>query len=108
MTLSGENCLFVYSDTEWQKFCDKLNELKRIDSRDMRVVFANTADCEFDGQGRILVPQKLRDFVGVKKTVTILGFSNHAEIWDRDTYAAYEAERLTPEKISAIWEALPI
>ena len=108
VTLSGDHCLYVYSDAEWQRFCSKLDELQRKDSRDMRVVFANTSTCELDGQGRILIPQKLRDFAGIKKNVTFLGFSNHAEIWDRETYAAYEAQMLTPEKIAAIWDALPL
>jgi len=72
------------------------------------VVFANTARCELDVQGRILVPQKLREFVGISKKVMIVGFSNHAEIWDIDKYNAVEAEELSLENIAEAWKELGI
>ena len=72
----------------------------------MRVVFANTSKCEVDGQGRILISQNLRDFANLKKNVTIIGFSNHAEIWDCEAYSELEAEELTPENIAAAMKEL--
>ena len=55
-----------------------------------------------------LVPQKLREFVGISKRVMIIGFSNHAEIWDIDKYNAVEAEELSLENIAEAWKELGI
>ena len=96
MTLSIDHCLSVYSTSSWEAFCAKVDAKPLAESRRMRMLFANTAKCDIDAQGRVLVPQKLRDLIGLKKNVMIIGFSNHAEIWDSEEYAAMEAELLTP------------
>lgn len=101
VTLSIDHCLSVYSTSSWETFCAKVDAKPLAESRRMRMLFANTAKCDIDAQGRVLVPQKLRDLIGLKKNVMIIGFSNHAEIWDSEEYAAMEAELLTPENISA-------
>lgn len=101
VTLSIDHCLSVYSTSSWEAFCAKVDAKPLAESRRMRMLFANTAKCDIDAQGRVLVPQKLRDLIGLKKNVMIIGFSNHAEIWDSEEYAAMEAELLTPENISA-------
>lgn len=108
VTLSIDSCLSIYSEKDWDAFCARVNSLPAAESRKMRVVFANTARCELDVQGRILVPQKLREFVGISKKVTVVGFSNHAEIWDSDKYAAVEAEELSLENIADVWKELKI
>ena len=106
VTLSMDKCLCVYSAESWDQFRAKVDALPMSQSRRMRVVFANTAACEPDAQGRILIPQKLRDIAGIKKDVTVIGFSNHAEIWDSEEYEKLEAEELTLENISAAMEGL--
>ena len=108
VTLSIDSCLSVYSEKAWEAFRAKVDALPAAESRKMRVVFANTARCELDVQGRILVPQKLRDFVGISKRVMIIGFSNHAEIWDIDKYNAVEEEELSLENIAEAWKELGI
>lgn len=101
VTLSMDKCLSVYSTESWEQFRARVDALPMTQSRKMRVVFANTATCEVDAQGRILIPQKLRDFAGLKRNVTVIGFSNHAEIWDSDEYQRLESEELNFENIAA-------
>lgn len=108
VTLSMDKCLCVYSSESWEQFRAKVDALPMAQSRRMRVVFANTAACEPDAQGRILIPQKLRDFAGIKKDVTVIGFSNHAEIWDSAEYEQLENSELTIENISEAIEGLGI
>lgn len=108
VTLSVDHCLSIYSTESWEAFCAKINAMPMSVSRRMRTLFANTAKCEMDAQGRILVPSKLRELIGLQKNVTIIGFSNHAEIWDSDEYAALESSELTPENISAVMSELGI
>ena len=108
VTLSSDPCLSVYSTKEWDIFCDKLRALPAIESRSLRLVFANTAKCEVDAQGRILIPQKLRDFVHLKKNATFIGNGNVAEIWPSEVYEQLEAEGLTQENISALFRGIPV
>ena len=72
----------------------------------MRPLFAYAAKCELDAQGRILIPQNLRDFAGLEKNVTVVGCNNHAEFWDSDAWNEINAIETTPENIAAVMEEL--
>jgi MraZ protein len=69
-------------------------------------LFAYASKCELDSQGRILLPQNLREFAGLTKSVTIVGCNNHAELWDSDTWKDIYVEETTPENIAAVMEEL--
>ena len=56
--------------------------------------------------GRALIPQKLRDYAGFTKNVTVVGCNNHAELWDSEAWAAVFAAEATPENIAAAMEEL--
>ena len=80
--------------------------LPYIRQRKMRPLFAHAVRCELDAQGRILLPQNLRDWAGLKKNVTVVGCNNHAELWDSDSWAEVFALETTPENIAAVMEEL--
>ena len=67
VTLSMDKCLSAYSAESWQVFSDKVNEMPYVKQRKMRPLFAYAAKCEIDAQGRILLPQNLRDYAGLTK-----------------------------------------
>ena len=77
-----------------------------VKQRKMRPLFAYAAKCELDAQGRVLVPQNLRDYAGLNKNVTVVGCNNHAEFWDSDAWAQVNAIETTPENIAAVMEEL--
>ena len=106
VTLSMDRCLSVYSAENWQVFSDKVNAMPYVKQRKMRPLFAYAARCELDAQGRILIPQNLRDFAGLTKNVTVVGCNNHAELWDSDAWAELNAIETTPENIAAVMEEL--
>jgi len=106
VTISMDQCLSAYSMESWEVIREKFDALPLSKARKVRPLFANAARCELDGQGRILLPQKLRDFAGISKNVTVIGVSNHAEIWDTEKWNALESEELTPENIAAAMEEL--
>ena len=106
VTLSMDECLAVYSSESWNQFMAKINSMPYSKQRMMRPLSANAAKCELDSQGRILLPQKLRDFAKLTKEVAIIGAGNHAEIWDAEKWAAIDAVETTPENIAAVMEAL--
>ncbi|MBR4550761.1 MAG: division/cell wall cluster transcriptional repressor MraZ [Oscillospiraceae bacterium] len=105
-TLSMDRCLSVYSAQSWESLTEKVNALPYIRQREMRPLFAHAVRCELDAQGRILLPQNLRDWAGLKKNVTVVGCNNHAELWDSDSWAEVFALETTPENIAAVMEEL--
>ena len=106
VTLSMDKCLCAYSSENWQLFSDKVSAMPYVKQRKMRPLFAYAAKCELDTQGRILIPQNLRDYAGLTKNVTVVGCNNHAELWDAAAWDEINAIETTPENISAVMEEL--
>lgn len=106
VTISMERCLCAYSEASWQQLSDKVSAMPYIKQRKMRPLFAHAARCELDGQGRILLPQALRDYAGLEKNVTVVGCNNHAELWDSEGWSAVYALETSPENLAAVMEEL--
>lgn len=106
VTLSMDNCLCAYSAENWQIFSDKVNAMPYVKQRAMRPLYAFASKCELDAQGRVLLPQSLRERVGLVKNVTVLGSNNHAEFWDSDTWAEIRDGEASPENIAAVMQEL--
>ena len=103
-----DKCLFLYSEAEWQGLIDKIAAMPVAQARSVqRFMFAGAADVECDKQGRILLPQNLRDFAGLNKDVTVIGSGSRAEIWDSDAWMQY-IEAQTEEGLVEAMEALVI
>ena len=106
VTLSMEKCLSAYNAESWRNFSDKVSAMPYVQQRRMRPLFAYAARCELDAQGRILLPQNLREFAGLTKSVTVVGCNNHAELWDSAVWAKQNEIEMTPENIAAAREEL--
>ena len=106
VTLSMDKCLSAYNAASWQDFTDKVNAMPYVKQRKMRPLFAYAAKCELDAQGRILIPQNLRDYAGLTKNVTVVGCNNHAEFWDSDAWNELNAIETTPENIADVYREL--
>ena len=61
---------------------NKIKAMPKVKQIKMRPLFAHAAKCELDSQGRILLPQALRDFAGLTKNVAVVGAGETAEFWD--------------------------
>lgn len=80
---------------EWEALAEKLSKLPmgQQDTRGfVRLLLAGASEVEADQLGRILVPDFLRDYAGLKKTVIIAGLYNRLEIWDEEKWNAYKAD----------------
>lgn len=87
VTRGLDNCLSVYSEAQWEIIEAKLNALPYSKGRKIqRFFFASAVEVEPDKQGRIVIPQNLRDYARLTKDVIIIGASSRAEIWDKDLY----------------------
>ena len=88
-----DHALWLYPLPDWDEIEIKLSELSDFDLQSRRTKqmmrgYAN--DCKMDSQGRILVPQELRDFADLQKQAAILGQDNRLEIWNQ---ANWEKQR---------------
>ncbi len=89
ITKGLDGCLYGYPDDEWAEFEGKLRKLPMLNKRARQTkdfFMAGAVDCELDSQGRILLPQILRDFAHITKEVAIVGNIERIEIWDLDTW----------------------
>ena len=95
MTKGLDNCLFVYPLEEWEKLEQKLKALPftKSDARAfVRFFFSGASECELDKQGRVLVPQVLKDHAQLKKDVVIIGVSSRVEVWSKEVWERYSQE----------------
>jgi len=89
-----DKCIFAFTPKEWGSFSSKLSqETLRSDNRGLnRFMFAGAAEAEVDSIGRILIPDFLSEWAGLKDKVAILGVQSHVEIWNEKSWLAYKAE----------------
>jgi MraZ protein len=95
ITRGIDNCLFVFTSVEWEKLANKLVALPlaQANSRAFaRLMLAGATDVELDTQGRILIPDYLRKYAGLKKEVVVAGLYNRIELWDEATWSAYKVK----------------
>lgn len=103
VTIGPDNCLYVYSNEDWDAFTEKLRTLTGTKARAAKMLIVNACTVEPDKQGRILIPQNLRDHAGLNHDVTILGVIDRAEIWDSERFKAYSSQ-ITNEMLSEALE----
>jgi MraZ protein len=95
VTKGLDNCLFLYTKDQWEKIAQKLAALPISQAKARafsRHLLAGAMDLEFDSQGRVTLPEYLRDFSGLKKSVIVAGLYNHLEIWDKNKWNDYKKE----------------
>ena len=86
-----DGCLFVYANEDWKVFEEKLASLPLInpEARQFARFFLSGAQyVTVDKQGRILMPQDLREFAGLEKDVVLAGMGSRIEIWSLERWKA--------------------
>jgi len=89
VTRGLDKCLFMFSEEEWRSQENKFKTMSftKQQSRTFnRLLFSGAVEVNPDKQGRILLPQYLKEFADIKKDVMIVGVSNRIEIWARDKW----------------------
>lgn len=87
-------CLTIYSMDEWEIFAKKLNGLPSADPRARRFArhfFSSAAECEIDKQGRLTLPQELREYAGIEKDLVTIGNINKIEVWSKEEWDTNES-----------------
>lgn len=107
----GSPCLRAYPLQEWRATEDKLAEMDDFDPRVdelIRLFVGPAVEIELDKLGRVLVPQALRENIGIGRSsepqtpdVTFVGKLKHFEIWDARTFRDYSAKKAREGSLSS-------
>ena len=104
-----ERCVTVYPIPQWEQLAGRMLSLppNNVDARRwQRAIFPSAFQLELDRQGRVLLPQTLREYAGIDTNVVIVGMYHTLEIWDS---AAWQSERaLLIEQGASIAEAVSL
>jgi MraZ protein len=84
LTRGFDMCLQGFPRPIWQQLSDRISSLpiSSAEARNMRrILFGSAAEVEIDRQGRILIPQNLREYAGLAEQVVITGMNTYFELW---------------------------
>ncbi len=94
LTRGLDHCLFVYPQKAWVKEAEvrAVHAGGTAAARGLARLFLSGAmESDVDSVGRVLVPDHLRSFAGLKSKVVIAGVANRIEIWDETAWKTYTA-----------------
>jgi MraZ protein len=86
--------LTAYTFDVWKKIEAKFEALSETSDyirRFRRIFIGNASKCTLDKQGRILIPQPLRDYAGLEKETLLVGVLKNFEIWNKDRFEEQDA-----------------
>ena len=101
LTSGMEGCLYLFLPNQWEKLLAGDLKMFALPDKEQerafkRKFFSEAVEVEPDAQGRILVPQYLKEHAGLRGGVLVQGAGNRAEIWDSKRWAAYEKSTIAP------------
>jgi len=88
-----DNCLSLFTTKEWQKISSKLSDSSMLasDNRSFsRFMFGQAVDVSVDSQGRILIPENLKNRSKLSSKVVVIGVQNRVEIWNEEAWNNYK------------------
>lgn len=107
VTRGLDRCLFIYPREEWLKLAERLAKLpiSQANTRAfVRLMLAGAMEAPVDKQGRVMLPEYLRTYAGLKRPVVLAGLYNRVEIWDEQAWGTYRGQ--TERSSTNIAEAL--
>jgi len=104
VTRGIDRCLFVFPRPVWDVLAERIAKLplSERNARNFgRLMFSGAADFVPDRQGRVLVPQGLREYAGLDSEAVVIGLYDRLEIWNPTQWASVKAEvEGNPESIA--------
>lgn len=105
VTKGLDYCLNAYATEEWVKRQKRMTDLPAKARSMQRFFMSGAAEAETDSTGRILLPLPLREYAGITRDVTIIGVSDHVEIWDSERWRT-ECGKVTSDDIAVMMDEL--
>lgn len=89
LTKGLDSCLNIYTMADWEKQMEKVSRLPEADPKVrafIRHFCGNAVECELDKQGRIVIPQELKDYAEIDRDLVTMGAMSKIEIWSRNLW----------------------
>ncbi len=103
MTRGIGGCIYVFTGERWAEIEKKLSQREALDPDAIliqRFLAGGATEIGVDNQGRVAIPQNLRQYAGIRDNVTVMGLTDKIEIWDTQRYEEMMSG-LTMERIAA-------
>lgn len=87
-----DQCLWLFDQRNLERLAEKLDEAPATDAEARvfrRLFFAQMEAVDVDGSGRVLIPDRLIDYAGLKHEVVLIGVRDHLELWDAERWDRY-------------------
>lgn len=97
LTKGFDRCLYIYSMEDFEVLVEKIKKLSQADRevrKFIREFFSNTELCTLDAQGRILIPQNLRDYAHITKNLVTKGAMDKIELWSAEVLEDPDGENM--------------
>lgn len=98
VTRGYDHCLYLYPEETFLKKAEKYAEFDELSSEERqnaRLFFASSSEYLIDKAGRITLTKDHLNRAGITKEVVLVGYNDHIEIWDKDSY--YDIDKLQDE-----------
>ena len=93
---TSEKCLHLYTEEEWSKVAEKVNQLPTATDYNaaafVRLFFGKATSVTVDKQGRIPFAKRLLDYAELNKEVVLVGANTRLEIWDAQRWNEYQSK----------------
>lgn len=94
MARGQEHCVYLLPGMEFRRIAMQIQRTSMVNkaAREyLRVFLSGASDQTPDRQGRVLVPQILRDYADLGDDIVVIGVGTRAEIWNRRAWEEYLA-----------------
>lgn len=94
VTRGLDRCLTIYTAEEWEKLASRLANLPMTSANTRafsRLMLAGAMDVSLDAQGRVIIPDYLREYAGLGKKLVLAGLYNRMEVWEADKWNEFKS-----------------
>ena len=107
--VGDEECVCIYPMEEWNAFMDRVKAVPTEErAMVMRYIQENSAECEMDSQGRVVIPAEIRKYAQLTKEIVVIGEHTKVEIWSMDNWSRYKEQKFDMDKITDIMKQIGI
>ena len=93
MARGYDRSIFLFHRDAWNLIRGQVSHYSSMDAKTLgfrRLFFSSVAEARLDPQGRMAVPQHLREYAGIDKDAVLIGVEDHLELWNRDAWRAFQ------------------
>ena len=111
LTRGPDANVYLYNREQWEKMAAYLGALHPLDPQALkllRMVYGCALSVRIDGQGRLAIPQALREVSHLDRNLVLVGMIDHLELWNREAWDEYVDEvepQLAPLMTELVVEA---